>query len=70
MRRSAMGISATPGKGVTIAKPATAHSGQRCELVACEVVSTQKWNCAAIRIITKHNANTAIRGIREGMYFI
>lgn len=65
-----MGNSAMPGKGVTIAKPATAHKGQRCELVACEFVSTQKWNCAAIRMITKHNANTAIRDIRAGMYFI
>ena len=65
-----MGISAMPGKGVTIAKPATAHSGQRCGLAACEFVSAQKWNCAAIRMITKHNANTVIRGIREGMYFI
>jgi hypothetical protein len=70
MGRSAIGISAMPGTGVTIAKPATAHSGQRCELVACEFASTQKWNCAAIKMITKHNANTAIRDVLAGMYFI
>jgi hypothetical protein len=68
--RSALGVSARPGSGGTIASPALAHKGHRWVLVACEFASAQKWNCAAIKMITRHNANTGIRNSCEGMYFI
>jgi len=33
-------------------------------------MSTQKWNCAASKMITRHSARIGIRDIHEGMYFI
>jgi hypothetical protein len=68
--RSAIALRVIPGRGVTTANPATSQSGQKWELVAREFVSAQKWNCAAIRMITRHNARVERRDIRAGMYFI